>query len=290
MAFTLDPYTDTVIDTFRGILPKDAKEWQLIGIVNKDHDVFTFGNDSKIVGRAFEVVATSYIKDLAQTLGYEFHESTSQTVYPDFILVKPNGKKIAIDVKSTYRKIKSDGTTVGKFNFTLGSFTSFLRTGTKNIHGDYADYDSHYVLAFLYSRTNRFDTTKVNIDDIDQVDAAYDQVEVMFTEKYRISGDKKGSGNTDNIGTISTNCVEVFNYGYGPFAALGNDVYEHYWRNYPRYTMSKEERNTFYSNLPEYFSWLSKQNDSPFDESDLRKKYAEYKTFMNDKGYEISLT
>lgn len=285
----MKPYTDTIISTFLDILPSDPEDWQLVGIVNKDHDVFTFGNDSKIVGRAFEVVATSYIKELAAQLGYSFRESTSQTVYPDFIFEKPDGGRIAIDVKSTYRKMVGDGKTVGKFNFTLGSFTSYLRNGTKNIDGHYDDYEAHYVLAFLYSRTNRFETIKVAMDEIDRIPAAFDQVEVMFMEKYRIGGDKKGSGNTDNIATISANHVDPFNYGFGPFAALGNDVYEHYWRNYPRYTSSQEVKNSLFNDLPSYFTWLETTGSTEFNADELRTTYQKYKDFIATKDYEISL-
>lgn len=285
----MKPYTDAIIATFLDILPSDPKEWQLVGIVNKDHEVFTFGNDSKIVGRAFEVVATSYIKELAAALGYAFRESTSQTVYPDFILEKPDGARIAIDVKSTYRRMTGGGKTIGKFNFTLGSFTSYLRNGTKNIDGHYSDYEAHYVLAFLYSRTDRFDTVKVPMSGIDQIPDAFDQVEVMFMEKHRIGGDKKGSGNTDNIATISANHVEPFNHGYGPFAVLGNDVYEHYWRHYPRYTSSQATKDSLYTDLPSYLEWLEAAESPKFDPVELRDLYEKYKSFIATKNFQVTL-
>ena len=129
----LTKHEDEIITSLLNLLPQDPEDWQLIGIVNKDKDVFTFGNDSKIVGRAFEVVATPYIRRLAKELGYAFYESNTQTVYPDFVLKKHDGRLIAIDVKSTYRDFTKRGETKS-FNFTLGSFTSFLRNGTKNIY------------------------------------------------------------------------------------------------------------------------------------------------------------
>lgn len=284
----LPRHEDEILTSLLELLPKDPEDWQLIGIVNKDKDVFTFGNDSKIVGRAFEVIATAYIKQLAQNLGYKFHESEIQTVYPDFVLEKPNGRLIAIDVKSTYRGFDKQGNTRA-FNFTLGSFTSFLRTGTKNIYRHYEDYDSHYVLAFLYSRTNRFETTKVSIDDLDSVQPAYADVEVAFMEKYRLAGDKPGSGNTDNIGTFKSTSMEPFQYGAGPFALLGNAVYEHYWQNFPKYRDSAKEKESRYKNLPAYFDWLEKQANSPFDPAELREKYQAYKAFVASNGWKIPL-
>ncbi|WP_220272200.1 type II restriction endonuclease [Corynebacterium senegalense] len=285
----LEKHEDKVVTSLLSLLPKDPADWQLIGIVNKDKDVFTFGNDSKIVGRAFEVIATAYVKQLADSLGFKFHESEIQTVYPDFVLEKPNGRLIAIDVKSTYRNFASNGNTKA-FNFTLGSFTSYLRNGTKNIYGSYDDYEAHYVFAFLYSRTNRFETTKVSIDDIDSIKPAYEDVEIAFMEKYRLAGDKPGSGNTDNIGTFKSTAMEPFQYGAGPFALLGNDVFEHYWRNYPRNADTANEKASRFRNLPGYFDWLERQDDSPFDADTLRETYADYKKFVTAKGWKISLS
>lgn len=284
MTLNLTPYTDSIIETFREILPANPEEWQLLGVVNKDKDVYTFGNDSKIIGRAFEIVATPYIKKLAEKLGYTFHESKSQTVYPDFYLEKPDGRRIAIDVKSTYRRSETSN-----FSFTLGSFTSYLRNGTKNIDGHYSDYESHYVLGFVYSRTKDFETKRVTIEELDTLSSPYEKVEIVFMEKYRIGGDKKGSGNTDNISTISANHPNAFNNGYSPFAFLGNHVYEHYWRNYPRYTMPKDEKEKLYTDLPTYFSWLEKQEDPEFSASELREKYREYQDAIEAEDYSIKI-
>lgn len=284
MTLNLTPHTDSIIETFRKILPDDPNEWQLLGVINKDKDVYTFGSDSKIIGRAFEIVATQYIKELAEQLGYTFHESKSQTVYPDFYLEKPNGKRIAIDIKSTYRRSESSN-----FCFTLGSFTGYLRNGTKNIDGHYDDYDSHYVLGFVYSRTKDFETKRVTIKELDTLTSPYEKVEIIFMEKYRIGGDKKGSGNTDNISTISANHPDAFNNGYSPFTFLGKDVFEHYWRNYPRYTMPKQEKEKLYTDLPSYFSWLERQEEPEFSASELRKKYRDYQDAIADEEYSIKI-
>ena len=285
----LPRHEDAVVRTMLGLLPKDAADWQLVGIVNKDGDVFTFGNDSKIVGRAFEVVATAYVKQLADALGYTFRESEVQTQYPDFVLEKPNGRLIAIDIKSTYRSVGKRGATRA-FSFTLGSFTSYLRNdGTKNIYRTYDDYDAHYVLAFLYSRTNRFETTRVPVANMDSIRPAYEDVEVAFMEKYRLAGDKTGSGNTDNLATFKATSMEPFQYGAGPFALLGPDVFEHYWRNHPRNADSAEVKSAKFKNLPAYFDWLERQDSAPFDPAQLRASYAQYKDFVADRGWTIRL-
>lgn len=286
----MKPYSDDVIEKMNSILPKKPEDWQLVGIVNKDKDIYTFGNDSKIIGRAFEVVSAKYIHELADQIKYTFHESKSQTVYPDFFLENPTTKKrIAIDIKSTYREYNKKGKLL-PFSFTLGSFTSYLRDGKKNIDGEYNDYDAHYVLAFLYSRTNRFNTELKSINEIDQIPPAYDNVEVIFMEKFRIGGFMPGSGNTDNLATFSATSTMPFNYGYGPFAILGRDVFDHYWRNHPKNKDTKEVKSSLFRSIPQYFTWLEQQENPPFVVSELRDRYEEYKNWVEDSQLGIRLT
>lgn len=57
--------------------------------------------------------------------------------------------KIAIDVKTTYRRNIKD-----KFNYTLGSYTSFIRPGNekKNIVFPFNEYATHLVIGYVYNR------------------------------------------------------------------------------------------------------------------------------------------
>ncbi|WP_332058472.1 type II restriction endonuclease, partial [Streptococcus canis] len=241
------PYTDKIIETITKYLPKDENEWELVGFVNKKKEIYTFGSDSKIIGRLFEVIAFEALNNSAIELGYTLHESDQQTVYPDFYFVKPNGRKIAVDIKTTYRRSEK-----AKFGFTGGSFTSFMRNGTKNIVGNYSDYDGHYILGVVYTRETNPTTGKVAFENLDSIIPAYKNIEIFVQEKYRICGDKKGSGNTDNIGTITSASIKPFVYGAGPFSILGKDTFHDYWVNHPRYTDSKEKKQSLYNNIDTY--------------------------------------
>lgn len=265
------PYTDKIIETITKYLPKDEKEWELVGFVNKKKEIYTFGSDSKIIGRLFEVIAFESLQRSAIELGYTLHESEKQTVYPDFYFEKQDGRKIAIDIKTTYRR--SENT---KFGFTGGSFTSFMRNGTKNIVGNYSDYDGHYILGVVYTREEKPTTGKVDFKNLESIVPAYKNIEVFVQEKYRICGDKKGSGNTDNIGTINSTSIEPFIYGAGPFSVLGDDVFNHYWKHYPRYTDSLTVKQSLYNNLEEYFEWIAKTDRAK--SSELKKLYSDYLT------------
>lgn len=263
------PYTDKIIETITKYLPKDENEWELVGFVNKKKEIYTFGSDSKIIGRLFEVIAFEALNNSAIELGYTLHESDQQTVYPDFYFVKPNGRKIAVDIKTTYRRSEK-----AKFGFTGGSFTSFMRNGTKNIVGNYSDYDAHYILGVVYTRETNPTTGKVAFENLDSIIPAYKNIEIFVQEKYRICGDKKGSGNTDNIGTITSASIKPFIYGAGPFSILGKDTFHDYWVNHPRYTDSKETKQSLYNNIDTYIDWVSKTNEPKSLE--LKKLYSDY--------------
>ena len=274
--------TDIIIDTIQKFLPQDESEWELVGLINKKNEIYPFGNDSKILGRLFEVMLKTYLTKAAAELEFSLGEPEKQTIYPDFFFIKPNGRRIAIDVKTTYRKFTTSGN-VSKFGFTEGSFTSYMRNGTKNIDGKYSDYDSHYIIGIVYTREENPTNCIKNITELDTLVAAYHSPEVFVQEKYRIAGDKKGSGNTDNIGTIKANRTEVFQYGAGPFSFLGEDVFNLYWKNYPLYKDSAENRDSLYTSLPTFIDWIRKSDPQKADEYLI--KYNNYINFLKQQGW-----
>lgn len=57
-------------------------------------------------------------------------------------------------------------------------------------------------------------------------------------EKYRIATYTPGSGNTRNIGSVTS--LDLLRSGEGPFASLGVEVFDDYWMNYMNTQMAKE--------------------------------------------------
>ena len=178
-------------------------------------------------------------------------ESSKQNFYPDFTLMKDesDNSKIAVDIKTTYRNFKKDGS--WSSSFTLGGYTSFLRHDTKNIEFPYSHYQKDYIIGFIYSRVAVGGGTKFyRLIDREQVSSPLRDVEWFVQEKYRIAGERAGSGNTTNIGSVVRNSVEGFAVGDGPFAILGEEVFVDYWRNYGRTKATRP-----FNNLKEYFAW-----------------------------------
>lgn len=173
-------------------------------------------------------------------------EPDKQNYYPDFTLANgdddPN--KIAIDVKTTYRYEPGE-----PFGFTLGSYTSFLRNGTKNIVFPYAQYAEHWIIGFVYRRieVDPIAASRVYSPAIrDAIPVPFTDVEVFVQEKWRISGDKAGSGNTTNIGSISGTLAD-FQQGNGVFQSEAEFLA--YWRGYGR---TAADRAQLYRNIAEF--------------------------------------
>lgn len=226
-------------------------DWNVKGLIGNNSKVYAIGSDSKLLGRIFEIISAPIIKKIAEEHGYIVRIPKKQNTYPDFTLMKSENdtEKIAIDVKTTYKEGNK------RLGYTLGSFTSYLRNNTKNIEFPYNQYKEHFVIGFIYERNNNAEEGQITTyDEISTLDAPYSNVDFFVQKKINITGQKKGSGNTDNIGSISVKSLDEFKNAKGPFASLPESIYLHYWRNYPKYTQS----NKHYIDLASYFEWLEK--------------------------------
>lgn len=61
-------------------------------------------------------------------------------------------------------------------------------------------------------------------------------------EKWRIASDRRGSGNTANIGSI--NKIEDILSGNGMFSMLGEEWFDDYWMNYGKITVQDDTGKT----------------------------------------------
>jgi hypothetical protein len=227
---------------------KDAGyEWQIKGVVDARKRLYTLSNDTKLISKVFELVAFPVIFEALAPYKVQIETEERQTVYPDLTITlgRETPNRIAIDIKSTYRK---DNGTAG---FTLGSYTAYMRPPfTKNIKYPYYEYVAHWVVGFIYSRVSGVSPQILTVGDIDRVIAPIKDVEIVIQEKWRIASDKPGSGNTTNMGSVRR--VTELHQGTGTFGRLGPNgkmVFEDYWRNFDRTPPRK------YSNLEGYLAW-----------------------------------
>lgn len=221
-------------------------EWYIKGVLDSKKRLYTISDDTKLISKVFELVSIPIITKALESHIQSWETEERQTVYPDLTLILPGQfpNKIALDIKSTYRK----GATAG---FTLGSYTAYMRPPfTKNIRYPYSEYLEHWVIGFIYDRVPGVKPAVVDIGLIDTVVAPVKNVEVVIWQKWQVAADRPGSGNTANIGSIRS--LDALRKGQGIFTQFGDrgkEVFEDYWRNFDW----KPPRR--YTNLSGYLAW-----------------------------------
>jgi hypothetical protein len=211
----------------------NGPEWYLVGIITQSSKVYTLSYDSKILSGIFEILTEPIIQKIADNNGLVLKKGV-QNQYPEFTLFDEadSNKKIAVDIKSTYRQTNVGGD-VKPFSFTLGSYRSYLQDpkGTKGILYPYSDYKEHWVIGFVYDRNPGCKNVDItNIIEASRLESPYSNVEYFVQEKHKISGKTPGSGNTTNIGSIKSKTVDSFAEGTGPFQT--KEDFENYWKNF----------------------------------------------------------
>lgn len=266
------------IEAFNRKIVEKHIDWEVSALVAPDGRMFSLGSDSKLIGRIFELISYNILQEIADENGFVFLPSDRQTVYPDFTLMKSkeDKEKIAIDIKTTYRTFKRNGEP-GAYKFALGSYASYMRNGTKNIMFPYDQYLKHYVIGFVYTRNGAAREGQIyDMKQIKEVPVSYTDVEFFVQEKYKISGEKVGSSDTENIGSYKTNKMDYLINGEGPFSVLGLPVFEQYWRGYPKYRAVSKD----YTSLDEYFQFCREKGQ---DVDDLERVYAYWKGMHESK-------
>lgn len=181
-------------------------EWTVRGFIDVFKNVYAISSDTKIVSKILELHLFPQFLSFAESIGYNIELASCQNWYPDltFIQQKNPAVKFAVDLKTTYRDENYPGFCNG---FTLGSHGEYFinRTSAKNIQYPYNEYSGHFCLGVIYTRSviDKFDETRIyNVDEVEAMPAVIRNFIFFAEEKWRIASDKRGSGNTANIGSI----------------------------------------------------------------------------------------
>ena len=221
-------------------------EWCIKGVLDNKNQLYTLSNDTKLLSKVFELVSIPIITKAVEPHIQSWEIEERQNAYPDLTLIfdGPSPNKIAIDIKSTYRR-------TGSVGFTLGSYTAYMRPPfTKNISYSYLDYKEHWIVGFIYDRVPGIKPEIIDASLIDKIVAPVENVEIVIWQKWQLASDRPGSGNTANIGSVLT--LEGLRNGKGTFAQFGDkgkDIFEDYWRNYDWKVPRK------YTRLADYLAW-----------------------------------
>lgn len=246
------------IDNFLAAIATDSGEWIVKGFIDVYKNIYTISVDTKVISKIIELMLFPLLVNFAEKYKYKIVLSEHQNHYPDMSFVAKNGTKIALDLKSTYR------TSANRANgFTLGAFTGYFRNleSSKNITFPYSEYSSHLVLGVVYNRSEETtDERKTyKISDLKKITSVIRDFEFIIQEKWKIAGEKPGSGNTKNIGSCKK--LSELREGNGPFAEHGEEIFNDYWMNFLTNDMAKAiDSCPPYNNIEEYLQWKKRGN------------------------------
>ena len=246
-------------ENFRKVLATPSGDWSIKGFIDVTKNIYTISIDTKVVSKIIELMMFPVIQKFAKENSFEIHFCAEQNHYPDVTFITKEGQKIALDLKSTYRKENGDVS-----GFTLGAFTGYFRfrNSNKNITFPYREYSKHYILGVIYTQQkDLIDENRVyTIDDLGEILSVVKDFNFIVQEKYKIAKDRPGSGNTKNIGS----CVKIseLKEGTGPFSKLGVKIFDDFWMNYMTVEMSRSAklRKPPYTNLKKYLKYRNIKN------------------------------
>lgn len=214
----------------------EGGEWAVKGFIDTDRRIYVVSSDTKLISKILEIHLLPHLFYFAKIHHYEMVLADHQNYYPDITFIENTGVKFALDFKTTYRLPNNPEYCNG---FTLGSHGEYFidRLSTKNIQFPYSEYSGHFCLGIIYNRQEEQDVERPEhypVVEIDSIESAIRDLELFVVEKWRIASDKRGSGNTANIGSI--NYIGDMKTGKGMFHKLGEKWFDDYWMNYGKIT------------------------------------------------------
>lgn len=235
-------------------------EWIIKGFIDVSRQIYRVTLDTKVVSKILEIILLPHLENFAHQHGWTLLLANKQNFYPDITFQKPQSdEKYAVDIKSTYR-ISSQRVN----GMTLGAFTGYFRSRTskKNIMFPYSEYREHLALGVIYTQslTTSTDQPTFSLDQLATIPSVIHDLIFFAQPKYRIASSLPGSGNTRNIGSV-TQIDQLLN-GTGPFADLGEAIYDDYWMYYLTEDMAKKAGTPRpYTDLSSYIHY--KQHGMP---------------------------
>ena len=240
--------------TFNAAVSTGSGDWIVKGFIDIARNIYTISVDTKVISKIMELLLFPEFSKFAEKYNLKMVLAGQQNFYPDISFVDSENNRFALDLKSTYR-ITSD-----KVNgMTLGAFTGYFRNriSTKNITFPYGSYTGHYVLGVIYSKMDGLvdERKRYSLDELERITSVIRDFQFFAQEKYKIALDRPGSGNTKNIGSVTI--VDQLLNGTGPFANLGEDIFNEYWVYYLTNDMARaaELEKRPYINLKSFLKY-----------------------------------
>ena len=240
--------------SFAKAVATNEGEWIIKGFIDVYQRIYTISVDTKIVSKVLELLLFPMFAEFAEKHQLKLELCPQQNFYPDLTFIEEgSGRKFAVDIKSTYRVSETEVN-----GMTLGAFTGYFRNreSSKNTKYPYGQYSGHFVLGVIYSKCDEVadERKQFTLADLERIPSVIRHFQFFAQPKYRLAASRPGSGNTKNIGSVTS--IEQLVNGTGPFAELGEQVYDDYWMFYLTRDMAEALKvKRPYTNLKEYLEY-----------------------------------
>jgi len=146
-----EKFNEFIPELTEALTVPNSKDWAVKGFIDYHKNIYSISTDTKVVSKIIELMIFPKLLEFAQRNGYTLELAPHQNYYPDITFVATDGKKYAVDLKSSYRI-----TSTNINGMTLGAFTGYFRNrdSSKNTLYPYSEYEKHYVFGIIYSRTD----------------------------------------------------------------------------------------------------------------------------------------
>lgn len=238
-------------------------EWTMRGVIDIFEKIYPLPSDTKVLSKLLELHLFSYFLQFAEAIHFNLEIAEHQNWYPDLTFVSKENSaiKFAVDLKTTYRDEKNPSFCNG---FTLGSHGEYFadRKSKKNVQYPYGDYLGHFCVGIIYTRKTQSNATEFqsfSIKNLPKISAVLKDFILFADEKWKISSDNQGSGNTANIGSIK--CIDDIIKGEGVFSLAGEELFNDYWVNFGK--LKVPDKNGGYKALSTFEEFLNFRGLSP---------------------------
>lgn len=271
-----------LVKDLKSYVSTETGEWTVKGFIDIYKNIYTISSDTKIISKILEIHIFPKILQFAEKFGYKLILAEYQNWYPDLTIIDKDNVdvKFALDLKTTFRR---NNKTAG---FTLGSHGAYFkeRDKSKNIQFPYNQYLGHYCLGIIYTRVDFDDNlAETEIYQVHELNEEYEEspdpiidrqvtsvanlksitsvikdFDFFAAEKWKIASDRRGSGNTANIGSI--NDIKDLKAGNGVFSKLGEKWFDEYWINYGTATMVKDGKTIKVSSIWDFLEFKGRKD------------------------------
>jgi len=247
------------VSSYKSFLETSDSQWIVKGFVDVDKNVYTISNDTKVVSKIIEILLIPKLDAFARRNGLTLELPSKQKYYPDLTFKDSDGNLFAVDFKTSYYEgQKANG-------LTLGSYWGYFRFRDKAMNMDYpyGAYKCHLVVGLLYQQAHiaNEEKTVFSINELSKIKSVIENFIFFVQPKWKIALDRPGSGNTRNIGGVDK--LDELISGTGPFAELGEEVFDDYWMNYYNKVDARSAGIgvPHYNNLASYKEYLRSQRE-----------------------------